>query len=312
MMTILLLESLHADAEAALAGHGRVARAESDAHALDVALQGGVAGILTRGKGRITRDLMQACGPSLRAVSRAGAGLDSVDVGAAKELGVAVVFAPGKNAQTTAEHALMLMMLAGRQAAVLNASVKAGNWAIRDGYDGVELNGKTLGVVGLGNVGSRVANLGRALGMRVIYWSRAARDDRFDYRDLDALLGEGDVISLHVALSNDTRGLIDARRLGLMKPTAILVNTARGGLIDQVALARALQVGQLGAFAADVLAQQPPDPGDPLLGCERVTLTPHVAGLTDRTYREVCVYCARNVLAVIDGRPPEPESVLLP
>jgi D-3-phosphoglycerate dehydrogenase len=304
-MPILLLESLHPDAEALLAQHDAIVHAVGDAHALDAARQGGVTGILTRGKGKITRDLMQACGPSLKAVSRAGAGLDTVDVLAATELGVAVIFAPGRNAQTTAEHAIMLMLMAGRKAALLNANVKAGKWAVRNGYEGVELNGKTLGVVGLGNIGARVAQSGQAFGMRVIYWSRTARNERFVYRDLDDLLCEVDVISLHVALSDATVGMIGARELALMKPTAILVNTARGALIDQAALAVALEEGKLGAFAADVLAQQPPDPNDPLLKCERVTLTPHVAGLTDRTYRDVCLFCTQNVLAVIQGEAPD-------
>jgi phosphoglycerate dehydrogenase-like enzyme len=311
-MAVLLLESLHPEAEALLAECGPVVHAASDAHALEVARAGGVAGILTRGKGKITAELMQACGPSLRAVSRAGAGLDTVDVAAAAKLGVTVIFAPGMNAQTTAEHALLLMLMAGRKAAMLNANVKAGNWAVRNGYEGVELGGKTLGVVGLGNIGARVAQLGQAFGMRVIYWSRASRDGRFGYRDLDELLGEADVVSLHVALSDNTRRLIDARRLALLKPTAILVNTARGALIDQSALAQALETGRLGAFAADVLAEQPPPSDDPLLKSAHVTLTPHVAGLTDRTYREVCAFCARNVLAAIAGRPPDADSIYAP
>ncbi|PJF47513.1 MAG: phosphoglycerate dehydrogenase [Chloroflexi bacterium] len=308
-MSILLLETLHPDAEALLAQHDRVILAADEGHALQVAQQDGVAAILTRGKGRITRALMRACGTSLKAVSRAGAGLDTVDLGAAKELGVAVIFAPGLNAQTTAEHTVMLMMMAARKAAFLDAQVKAGCWSVRNGYEGVELNGKTLGVIGLGSIGARVAQIGQALGMQVIYWSRRTRDARFAYRALDDLLREADVISLHIALSEETQGLIGARELALMKPGAILVNTARGALIDQRALTEALCVGRLGAFAADVLAQQPPSPDDPLLRCERVTLTPHVAGLTDRTYREVCLFCARNVLAVLRDEPPDPRSL---
>lgn len=308
-MPILLLETLHPDAEALLAQHDRVVLADDEEHALEIAQQGGVSAILTRGKGRITQTLMQACGDSLKAVSRAGAGLDTVDLDAAKALGIAVIFAPGLNAQTTAEHTIMLMMMAARKAAWLDAQVKAGHWNARNGYEGVELNGKTLGVIGLGSIGTRVAQIGQALGMQVIYWSRRTRDARFAYRALDRLLSEADVVSLHVALSEETRGLIGARELALMKPGAILVNTARGGLIDQRALTQALCNGRIGAFAADVLAQQPPAPDDPLLRCERVTLTPHVAGLTDRTYRDVCLFCARNVLAVLRGESPDPRSL---
>jgi len=308
-MPILLLETLHPDAEALLAQHDQVILAPDESAALDAACCGGITAILTRGKGRISGRLMQACGPTLKAVSRAGAGLDTVDLAAARALGVVVIFAPGLNAQATAEHAIMLMLMAARRSAWLDANVKAGRWAVRDRYQGVELNGKTLGVIGLGNIGSRVAQIGQAIGMEVIYWSRHARDERFARRDLDDLLREADVISLHVALTEETRGMIGARELALMKPGAILVNTARGALIDPIALAAALNAGQLGAFAADVLAPQPPAPDDPLLRCERVTLTPHVAGLTDRTYREVCLFCARNVLAVIQGERPDLRSV---
>lgn len=308
-MAILLLETLHPEAEALLARRDRVMLAAAEPQALEIARQSEVAAILTRGKGRITRALMQACGASLKAVSRAGAGLDTVDLDAARELGIAVIFAPGLNAQTTAEHAIMLMLMAARKAAYLDAQVKADNWHVRNDYAGIELNGKTLGVVGLGNIGARVAWIGQALGMQVIYWSRQKRDARFAYRALDNLLREADVISLHIALSEETRGLIGARELALMKPGAILVNTARGALIDQRALAQALCEGRLGAFAADVLTQQPPASDDPLLRCERVTLTPHVAGLTDRTYREVCLFCAQNVLAVLQGQPPDARSL---
>jgi len=306
---ILLLETLHADAEALLAQHDTVVLAETSDAALAQARAGGVAGILTRGKARISRELMQACGPSLRAVSRAGAGLDTVDVSAAKALGIAVIYAPGRNAQTVAEHAIMLMMMAGRKAAELNSAVKAGNWASRDGYLGTELGGKTLGIIGLGNIGTRVAVIAQALGMRVLYWSRQTRDARFEFRERDALLGVSDVVSLHLPLSDATKGLIGERELALMKPSAMLINTARGALIDQVALADALDANRLGAFAADVLAQQPPRPGDPLLRSARVTLTPHVAGITDTTYRDVCLFCAQNVLAVVMGKAPDPRSV---
>lgn len=310
-MPILLLESLHADAEAMLAQHDTVVLAETPAQAMAAAEAGGVTAILTRGKGRITRELMQACGVSLKAVCRAGAGLDTVDVPAAKEMGIAVIYAPGKNAATTAEHTMMLMLAAARKLAVLNAHVKAGDWAIRAAYEGIELNGKTLGIIGMGNIGRRVALLAQAFGMQVIYWSRSSRDEGFAFRDLDDLLREADVVSLHIALNEQTKGMIGIRELMLMKPNALLINTARGALVDASALEAVLIEGRLGGYAADVMAQQPPDANDPLLKHERVTLTPHVAGLTDRTYREVCVFCAANVLAVVKGEQPDPMAVFV-
>jgi D-3-phosphoglycerate dehydrogenase len=310
-MSILLLESLHADAETLLAQHDTVVLTETPAQALAAAEAGGVSSILTRGKGRITRELMQACGNSLKAVCRAGAGLDTVDVAAAKELGIAVIYAPGKNAATTAEHTMLLMLAAARKLAVLNAHVKAGDWAIRATYEGIELNGKTLGIIGMGNIGSRVAWLAQAFGMNVLYWSRAARDARWAFCELDDLLREADVVSLHIALNEQTKGMIGIRELSLMKPNALLINTARGALVDASALEAVLVEGRLGGYAADVMAQQPPDPNDPLLKNERATLTPHVAGLTDRTYRDVCLFCAQNVLAAVKGEAPDAASIFV-
>ena len=309
-MSILLLESLHTDAEVLLTAHGEMLLAETAEAALIAARTGGVEAILTRGKGRITRELMTACGPSLKAVSRCGAGLDTVDVAAAQALGVAVIYAPGLNASTTAEHALMLMLAVGRKLATLNANVKAGNWAIRNGYEGVELRGKTLGVVGMGNIGRRVAELGLAFGMDVQYWNRSVPLSVVGCpSSLEVLLGTSDFISLHVALNAETRGLMGAAQLALMKPTAILINTARGALIDQKALAQMLSESKLAGFGGDVLDGQPPDPHDFLLQQERAILTPHVGGLTDTTYRQVCLFCAQNVLAVVQGEKPDARSV---
>jgi Lactate dehydrogenase and related dehydrogenases len=310
-MPFLLLESLHPEAEHLLAQHDQVIKSAYIEDAVSIVRRTEISAIFTRGKQKISCELMQACGPALRAVCRAGTGLDTIDLVAAKALGITVIFAPGLNAQTTAEHTLMLLLMAARRAATLNAHVKANRWSVRDTYMGIELNGKTLGIIGLGSIGRRVAEFGDALGMKVIYWSRNSRDDRWAYRSLDNLLSEADAISLHIALTEETRHLIGAREFALMKPGVILVNTARGALIDQAALCKAIDSGQVGAFAADVLEHQPPDlrKDECLLDSEHVTLTPHVAGLTDRTYREVCLFCAHNVLAVVKGELPDPRSV---
>jgi len=294
-----------------LAQHGQVIRSANAEDALNAARHAEISAIFTRGKQKISRELMHACGPALKVVCRAGTGLDTVDLAAASALGVTVIFAPGLNAQTTAEHTLMLLLMAARRAAALDAHVKANHWSVRDTYMGIELNGKTLGIIGLGNIGQQVAELGQALGMKILYWSKNSRDDRWTYRNLEDLLSESDAITLHTALTEETQHLIGAREFTLMKAGVILVNTARGALIDQAALCEAIESGKVGAFAADVLAQQPPDPHEDeyLLRSERVTLTPHVAGLTDRTYREVCLYCARNALTVVKGDLPDPRSV---
>ena len=174
---------------------------------------------------------------------------------------------------------------------------------------GAELRGKTLGIVGLGDIGRRVAELASAFQMHVAYWSRASADERYQSLALPDLLAEADVVSLHLALTPETRHIIGAAELGRMRPGAILVNTARGGLIDPAALRVVLLEGHLGYFAADVLDTEPPPPDDPLLASERVLLTPHTAALTDQTYRAMCVSTARNVLAILRGEAPQEKSV---
>lgn len=306
-MTIVLLESIHEDARAMLAELDGVAQigAPDELAALPGAP---VVALLTRGKGRVTRELIGRC-PDLRVVARCGVGLDNIDLQAAAERSIPVIYAPGSATNAVAEHTLLLMLAAARRLRPLAAAVHAGNWAVRDGYGGIELTGKTLGVVGLGAIGRRVASLGEAFGMRVIYWSRASATTRYQARTLPDLLREADVVSLHLSLTGETRGVIGANEIALMKPGALLINTSRGAVIDQQALLHALDRGYLAGFAADVLEPEPPEPGERLLDHERVLITPHTAVLTDVTYREMCVRTARNVLAVLRGEPPEPESV---
>jgi phosphoglycerate dehydrogenase-like enzyme len=307
LMAILLLETIHADAHALLAAHGAVLLAETAEAALAVAHGGGVEGILTRGKGRITRELMQVCGSSLKAVCRCGAGVDTVDVMSAHELGLKVIYAPGINAATTAEHTLMLMMALMRKAYVLMREVKAGNWAVRNGYEGVELRGKTLGIVGMGNIGRQVAQRAQVFGMQTIFLGRTTITTN---TTKETMLRESDVISLHLPLTEETRGWLGAHEFAQMKRGAYLINTSRGAVIDKAALKQALQDGTLAGFAGDVFDPQPPAGDDmDFVNNDRVILTPHVAGLTDKTYREVCLYCAENVLAVVRGGAAEEKAV---
>ncbi len=304
---IILLETLHPDAEALLADYAPTQHADADAIGSTVDA-GTVNAILTRGKGRIDRALIERCA-NLRVVARCGVGLDNLDTVAAAEHGVPVIYAPGSTTVAVAEHALLLMLALARRVQMLANAVDVGDWAVRNSYSGMELAGKTLGIVGLGDIGRRTAELGEALGMSVITSSRRSTSDCFTALPLDELLQRADVISLHTALTDETRGLIGARELALMRPHALLINTARGGLIDQAALRQALIGNKIGGFAADVLDPEPPAADDPLLGRDNVLLTPHVAALTDSTYREICVRTARNVLAVLRGGEPEVASI---
>jgi phosphoglycerate dehydrogenase-like enzyme len=287
---ILLLESLHPDAEALLERCGPLVREASPE----------VRAILTRGRGCITDELMGSL-PDLRVIARAGAGLDNLDTAAATRRNIPVIHAPGMNGRTVAEHTLALMLDLVRRITPWANACANGRWEERMRYQGGELAGLTLVILGYGNIGKRVARLASAFEMNVVVAERGMPREE--------LLSIADVLTLHLPLTTETRGILNAERLALMKPTACIINTARGALIDQAALRAALLADRLGGFAADVLDIEPPAADDPLLQNSRVLLTPHVASLTSATYREMCLFTAENVVAVLEGRIPWSGSV---
>lgn len=305
-MTILLLESIHEDAHTLLADFDRVVAYEDPEQ--ESSLGEDIVAVLTRGKGQVNRQLMERC-PGLRVIARCGVGLDNVDLKAARDHDIPVVYAPGSTTDTVAEHTLMLMLALSRRLCSFSGAVADGRWQARNEYRGTELKGKTIGIVGLGAIGGRVAALAEAFGMRVRYYNYSSRDVAYGRVTLDELLEESDVVSVHLQLNEETRHLVGKRELALMKPAALLVNTSRGAVIDQRALTEAFKESRIGGFAADVLEVEPPDPSEELLGDERVLITPHVAALTEETYREMCLRTARNVLAILRGEPPERESI---
>lgn len=269
---------------------------------------GSVDAILTRGKGQITPVLLDAC-PELRAVARCGVGLDNVDIPACTARGVPVLNLPGVNAQTIAEHAVMLILAVTRGLVESANAVREGNWASRATYDRDEVNGQAVGIVGLGNIGSRVARVCEALGMSVLYHDPQPRETARESVSLEELLRRSDVVTLHCHLDERSAGMIGRDAMLSMKPGAVLVNTARGGLIDHAALTDALRSGHLAGFGADVLDLEPPERGNPLVALPNVVVTPHSASLTRSTYREICVRSVTNVLAVLAGEAPEPGCV---
>ncbi len=307
-MTIVLLESVHPDALTLLQTYGNVVALDDPGDLERVYHIPQVEAIITRGRGQIRQALIEAL-PDLRVVARCGVGLDNVDVQAAAARGVAVIYAPGSTTTAVAEHTLLLMLALARRLLPTATAVRARHWAIRNGYQGMELAGKTLGIIGMGMIGQRVAQLASALGMTVIYWNRSTLPGPGQAVALDELLRQADVISVHVALSQETRHLIGARELAQMKPGALLINTARGAIVDQAAVAQALANGHLGGFAADVLDVEPPPGDEPLLQQTNALLTPHIAALTADTYRLMCVSTVTNVLALLGGEQPAPESV---
>lgn len=307
-MTVLLLESIHPEAYERLAAEVRVLHVEEPGAAARTAREERVEAIVTRGRGQVPRDLL-AESPALRVVARVGIGLDNIDVEAATERGILVINSPGSTTIAVAEHTMMLVAAALRGLFPMADAVRAGRWEERRQYQGDDVAGKTLGIVGMGEIGRRVARLAEAYEMRVVYWSRRAKEVPYPRLALDELLAEADVVSLHTALTPETRGLLGRPELARMKPGALLVNTARGALVDERALLEALEAGRLGGFAADVLEQEPPDLANPLPAHPRALVTPHVAALTQETFRRMCHRTIGNVLAALRGEEVEAACV---
>lgn len=253
--------------------------------------------LIVRSATRVTAELLAAA-TALRVVGRAGVGVDNIDVEAATRRGVLVMNTPGGNATSVAEHTLALLLALARSVPQHSAAIHAGRWE-KSGAGGVEVRGKTLGLAGLGRVGMEVARRARALEMRVIahdpYVSeKIARDAGAEFVSLDELLGRADFLSLHLALSPATERVINAAALRKMKPGARLVNTARGELVDETALAEALRSGHIAGAALDVFAAEPPK-NSPLIGLPGVIATPHIAGSTAEAQEEVGTQIAQQV-----------------
>ncbi len=254
-------------------------------------------GIAIRSGTQLTAEVLEGQ-TRLKAIVRAGVGVDNIDVPAATRLGIVVMNTPGGNTVSTAEHTMALMLSLARNVAKANDSLKSGKWD-RTKFTGTQLEGKTLGVVGLGRVGLAVAERARAFGMTVLGFDPFLAADRALERGvesvarLDDLWGRCDFITLHTPLSAETRNLIGARELALMKPTARIINCARGGLIDEAALATALDAGKIAGAAIDVFDPEPPPADLPIIKNPRVLVTPHLGASTDEAQVSVAVEAAR-------------------
>jgi glyoxylate reductase len=255
---------------------------------------------------RIDAGLLERC-PRLRAVSSVSVGVDHVDLGAATARGIPVGHTPGVLTETTADLTWALLLAAARRVAEGDRFVRAGSWRPERVWEpdmllGRDVHGATLGVVGLGAIGRAVARRAAGFGMRVLGWSRTRVDVAgVEWAPLETLLAASDFVSLHVALTAETRGLLDAAALARMRRGATLVNTARGGLVDETALAAALRDGRLSAAALDVFAREPLDPASPLLALPNVVLTPHIGSASTATRARMAELAVRNLVAALAG-----------
>ena len=257
-----------------------------------------------RAHARFTEAVFRAC-PTLKLVSVWGTGVDHIDLGAAARHGVTVTNTPAVNASAVAEHALALMLAVARRIPRLDREMRGGTWP-RERL--TQLLGKTLGVFGLGAIGSRVATLGRAIGMNVLGWSSRGDADRV--RAVGArpvskedLLRVADVVSLHLRLTPETTAFLGRAELAVMKPTAILVNTGRGALVDRHALLDALREQRILGAGLDVFHEEPITPDDPLLTLPNVVLSPHIAGQTPEVLRDGLRLAVENVENYLKGTP---------
>lgn len=271
-------------------------------------------GIIVR-QGKIDHSVL-AASDRLRAVCKHGVGVDNIDLAAAAELGIVVMNTPAANFESVAEHTLSLMLALARRLPRQDAMTRAGKWDKRD-YEGRELANKTLGVVGFGRVGRRLAELVGPLRMRVLVYDpwadrRAGGPEIAFVEHLDELLEQAEVISLHCPLTEETRRMIGPDQLRRMRRDAWLINTARGGIVEEKALVMALDEGRIAGAALDTLEVEPPDPKNPLFSMGNVIVTNHIAGVSDQSMTNMAVGAVENVLCVLDGEQPDPSVIVTP
>jgi len=270
--------------------------------------------ILMRNNPPITRRVLEAA-PDLRVIAKHGAGYDTVDIAAATAARVPVLVAAGANAYSVAELTIALILALGRDIVRLDGRLKAGEWD-KWHYSGRELRGRRLGLVGFGAIARHVARMAAALGLEVQAYSR--RLDAIDpalarpVASLDEILTSSDIVSLHCPLGPETRHLINAASLGRLKPGTLLVNTARGGLVDEAAVTAALHAGTLAGAALETFAPEPPKPGNPLFAAPNLIVTPHIGAHTAEAEAQMGLMAAENIIAVLSGRRPDPANLVNP
>ncbi|MCY4483675.1 MAG: hydroxyacid dehydrogenase [Spirochaetaceae bacterium] len=253
-------------------------------------------------------DLARA--PRLKVVAKHGAGLDNIDRAAATERGIPVIYTPGANANAVAEHAIALMLALARRTSIADATLRDGPPYERGKFQGIELAGKTLAIIGLGRIGSQVARKAHGLSMRVIAYDPYVEAEQNDtpailFDSFDRLLADADFVTLHVPLTDETRNMIDHAALARLGPECRLINTSRGSVIDERALHDALCEGNLAGAALDVFTHEPLAADHPLLQAPNTLLTPHVSGITDEAMNTASRQIATGVIDVLEGRIPD-------
>ncbi|MBC7779701.1 MAG: hydroxyacid dehydrogenase [Proteobacteria bacterium] len=310
MATCLIVQPIHQAGIDRLHAVGIATRRASASDMATVASEvGDCAAVITRNAGFDTAAIDAA--RALEVIANHGVGTNRIDVAHASDLGIPIVFTPFANARSTAEHAIALMLALAKRLAHSDRAVRSGHWDYRYTPGFSELHGKVFGVVGFGTIGRIAAEIaGRGFGMRVLVFSPMALDDALAAAgaqrtgSLAQLLREADVVSLHRPARADTRHMIGAAELGMMKPGALLINTARADLVDTAALVRALDANHIAGAGLDVFDLEPLAPDSPLAALPDVILTPHTAGGTDEALEQTALQCAEQIIDVLAGRRP--------
>ncbi|OHV80491.1 hydroxyacid dehydrogenase [Rhizobium sp. LCM 4573] len=271
-------------------------------------------GLMVR-QGRITQEVI-AASPNLKVIAKHGVGVDNVDIAAAAKLGIPVLRAMGSNSRAVAEHTIALALALVKEILPLDRAVKSGEWP-KPVFTGKDFLDATIGLIGYGGIGRETARMAEALGMEVVVYDPfapgAAEADGFaSVEDIDAMLPGLDILSIHCPLTATTRDIIDARRLTLMKPTAVVVNTARGGIVNEAALAEALSDGRIAGAALDSFSIEPPPADSPLWALNTLIATPHIGGVTHGSADSMAEIAARHIISVLDGNAPDERSLARP
>lgn len=272
-----------------------------------------IAAVLLRGSPPLN-DRVLAAAADLKIIAKHGAGVDSVDIAAATRRGIAVMVANGANADAVAEHALAMMLSLSRELPRFDRDARSGAWRDLNQYTR-DFSARTVGIIGYGQIGERTARLAQACGARVIIHTRSAitPPPGMSYEpDLDRLLETVDIVSLHCPLTDQTRGLIGPQQLARMRPGALLINTARGPVIDEAALVDALAGGKLAGAALDTFAVEPPDPANPLFALPNVIVTPHIAAATTGAMARMGTIAANNIICWLRGEVYDTRNFLNP
>ncbi|MDP9750892.1 hydroxyacid dehydrogenase [Thermoanaerobacter pentosaceus] len=310
MIKVLLSEEIHPEGKKILEGRFEVLAAPDRSEQTLISMVKDVDAIILRTTSKITRKVIENA-PKLKIISRTGAGVDNVDVEAATERGILVCNLPAVNNISVCEHTIALIMHLAKQLSFMDKAVRTGNWKARNSNVSIELEGKVLGIVGMGNIGALVAKKCHdGLGMKILAYDPYVKEkfEDYDYEftdSLERLFKEADFITLHSPETPETKGMITRELIYSMKPTAYLINAARGGIVDEQALIDALKENRIAGAGLDVFQQEPPSCDNELLRLDNVILTPHSAALTKEATIRMAVEAAKAVVDYFEGRQPK-------